>query len=130
MSPQLRLALLAVTALALLGVAVWMLLKLRLTPAERERRRRATISRFGRLRDGVITDFSADTIYYAYSVNGVDYTASQDLADLRDRIPQDPSLLIGHVTLKYAPRNPANSILVCESWSGFRATKRKESYQS
>jgi hypothetical protein len=83
------------------------------------------ISRVGRMMDGMVTDFSTDTVFYAYSVNGVDYAASQDLTGLQDLIPNDPALLIGQVTLKYAPRNPANSILVCESWSGFRAKPTK-----
>jgi hypothetical protein len=125
MGPLARLALLALVALALTALAVWILFKLRLTPLERERRRRAMISRVGRMMDGMVTDFSTDTVFYAYSVNGVDYAASQDLTGLQDLIPNDPALLIGQVTLKYAPRNPANSILVCESWSGFRAKPTK-----
>jgi hypothetical protein len=126
MNSQVRVALLALVVLAFAWIAFSILRKLRLTPAEKERRRRAAISRTGRMHDGMITDVSADAIYYAYSVNGVDYIASQDLSELRDHIPKDPSVLIGYVTLKYAPRNPANSILVCESWSGFRASNRKE----
>jgi hypothetical protein len=126
MSPYVRLVILALAAVALVALAVSILRKLRLTPAERERRRRAMISRAGRMLDGMITDFSADAIYYAYSVNGVDYTASQDLTDLREFVPSDPAQLVGLVTIKYAPRNPANSILVCESWSGFRTKNRKE----
>jgi hypothetical protein len=30
--------------------------------------------------------------------------------------------LIGPASLKYAPRNPANSILICERWSGLRVS--------
>ena len=62
-----------------------------------------------------------DTIYYSYSVRGVTYTASQDLAQLRAQIPADLEKLIGPASLKYSPRNPANSIIVCEKWSGLRA---------
>jgi hypothetical protein len=35
-------------------------------------------------------------------------------------VPADASLIFGQVTLKYLPRDPGNSILVCESWSGLR----------
>ena len=36
-------------------------------------------------------------------------------------LPEDPDRLIGPVYMKYTPRNPANSIIVCEQWSGLRA---------
>jgi len=29
--------------------------------------------------------------------------------------------LVGVANLKYSPKNPANSILICEEWSGLRA---------
>jgi len=79
------------------------------------------INRIGRMSDAMLTDAHGDTLYYLYTVNGVDYNASQDVSALRDRVPAEPSLLIGNVTLKYAPRNPANSIVLCEDWSGLRA---------
>ena len=120
LTPMERLALLSVAACALAAIAVRILYKLRLTPAERERRRRSMINRIGRMSDAMLTDAQPDTLYYLYSVNGVDYNASQDVSALRDRVPVEPSLLVGHVTLKYAPRNPANSIVLCEEWSGLR----------
>lgn len=120
-TPVERLALLALVACALIGAAVHILFKLRLTPAEKEKRRRSMINRIGRMSDAMLTDISSDTLFYLYSVNGVDYNASQDISALRDRVPSEPSLLIGNVTLKYAPRNPANSIVLCEEWSGLRA---------
>ena len=49
------------------------------------------------------------------------YTASQDIGTLRDRLPAEPERLIGVASLKYSPNNPANSILICEDWSGLRA---------
>ena len=30
------------------------------------------------------------------------------------------TVLVGPVTLKYSTRNPANSIIICEEWSGLR----------
>jgi len=120
MTPFERLALLAVVALVLIAVAIKIVFKLRLTPPEKERRRRAMINRIGRMSDAMLTDMHGDTLYYLYSVNGVDYNASQDVSALLDRVPVEPSQLIGHITLKYAPRNPANSIVICEDWSGLR----------
>ncbi|MEP7362357.1 MAG: hypothetical protein ABI972_03810 [Acidobacteriota bacterium] len=120
MTPVERLALLAVVACALIAVAVRIVFKLRLTPPEKEKRRRAMINRIGRMTDAMLTDVHSSTLYYLYSINGVDYNASQDVSALLDRMPVEPSLLIGNITLKYAPRNPANSIVLCEEWSGLR----------
>lgn len=80
------------------------------------------VNRIGRTHDGFLTDVSPGLLAYQYSVNGVDYSASQEIDDLLDRIPEDPAHLIGHVNIKYAPRNPANSILLCASWSGLRTS--------
>ena len=120
LTPVERLALLALVSCLLVAIAIQILFKLRLTPHEKEKRRRAMINRIGRMADAMLTDASGDTLYYLYSINGVDYNASQDVSALRDRVPPEPSLLIGNVTLKYAPRNPANSIVLCEEWSGLR----------
>ena len=119
-SPVERLVLLAAVACLLIGVAVRIVFKLRLTPVEKERRRRSMINRIGRMSDAMLTDAQGDTLYYLYSINGVDYNASQDVSALRDLVPVEASLLVGNITLKYAPRNPANSIVVCEDWSGLR----------
>jgi len=50
----------------------------------------------------------------------VEYNASQDIAALRDLLPAEPGRLVGMANLKYSPKNPANSILICEDWSGLR----------
>ena len=97
------------------------MLRVKGTPEKRERKRRLRVHREGRLGDALITESSEDTLYYTYSVRGVQYTASQDISTLRYRLPADPERLIGHVSLKYATNNPANSILICEEWSGLRA---------
>ena len=86
--------------------------------------RRLAVNRLGRLGDAIIDDVSTDTIYYSYSVRGVYYTACQDISTIREFVPDEPERLIGAATLKYLIRNPANSILVCEDWSGIRAPKR------
>lgn len=120
MSPTLELILLSLLAGVLTALAVWTVRLVRVTPTERERRRRLEVSRIGRMSDGMLTDASADTLYFSYCIMGVEYTASQEVGALRDLLPEDHNSLIGAVTLKYSPRNPANSIVLCEEWSGLR----------
>jgi hypothetical protein len=93
-------------------------------PEKRERKRRLELHLHGRLGDALITGAAEGLLYYAYSVGGVQYEASQDVSELRDRLPAEPERLIGPASLKYAPRNPANSILICEEWSGLRVPSR------
>ena len=66
-------------------------------------------------------DVRDNALYYRYSIAGVEYAASQDISGLRELLPPDPSVLIGPATLKYLPANPANSIVICEEWSGLRS---------
>lgn len=68
----------------------------------------------------MINEVTGDALYYSYSVGGVQYEASQDITALRDLLPAEPERLIGWSGMKYAPNNPANSILICEEWSGLR----------
>lgn len=95
------------------------------TPAERERRRRLLIHAKGRTTDGTVTDIpdgeSNDPalIHYRYLVGGVEYSTAQDVSSLHEAIG-DPHQLLGGVTVKYVPGVPANSIVVCEEWSGLR----------
>jgi hypothetical protein len=56
----------------------------------------------------------------------VEYTACQDLADLQSLLPSDRWSAIGPASIKYDPRNPANSIVLCEEWSGLRTAHRVE----
>jgi hypothetical protein len=121
MSAGAQLAALCGLSAVLIALAILIALRVRGTPEKRERKRRLLVHREGRLGDAMLTEASADTLYYSYSIRGVQYTASQDVATLREHLPADPERLIGHVTLKYATNNPANSILICEEWSGLRA---------
>lgn len=116
-----RLLVLGLSAVLVLAAGLVIVLRARPGPAERERRRRLEVSRRGRMSDGVITDVVDETVYFSYSAMGVEYTASQDVSALRDGLPGDLSAIIGPVTLKYLPANPANSIVACEEWSGLRA---------
>ncbi len=115
-----QLAGLAVILVLLLGAGVTIVLWKRRNPRERERRRRLAVNRYGRMGDGIITDCQEDALYYNYSLRGVEYATAQDVSTLREFLPEDPALLVGPVTLKYSSNNPANSILLCEEWSGLR----------
>ena len=101
-------------------LAMWRAVRSRLSPEKREQRRRLDINLNGRLGDALLTECDENTLYYTYQVRGVHYTASQDISALRDQLPGAPERLGGMVNMKYAAQNPANSILLCEEWSGLR----------
>lgn len=119
MSPWL-LPLAAGAAVLLLGALALIFYRARSAPSERERRRRSRIGVLGRIGDGMLTDIQGDLLHYSYSVHGVPYNTAQDISALRALVPADAALLIGPVSLKYLPRDPGNSIIVCETWSGLR----------
>ena len=118
--------LLALSAI-LFSLAIGIILGARRDTRGRERRRRATVNQYGRLGDALITEVVAQTIFYSYSLSGVVYTASQDVSDLQEILPDEPERLVGPVSLKYIPRNPANSIIMCEQWSGLHVMRSTES---
>jgi len=123
-APQEILLLSGLAAAAIGAVAAVMIVRGRKSPEEKERLRRLAIHRYGRMGDATIHEASDGIVYYSYSIRGVEYTASQDISSLQDRIHVDPETLIGPVGLKFMSRNPFNSIVVCEEWSGIR---RRES---
>ena len=114
-----------VVALSVCGW-VWQARKRRKTPAERERVRRLAVNATGRLAEGILVDDPSaqipspnpELIFYQYRAGGIEYNAAQDvsaLADLMDRASCRPG---NAVAVKYIPRRPSNSIVVCELWSG------------
>jgi hypothetical protein len=109
-------ALLVVLAAAL-GYRAWK--SSRITPEEAERRRRANLVAQGKMGDALLVEFRDGYIFYSYAVRGVEYTASQDLAFMRESLAADLSAM-GPVSVKYDARNPANSIVAAEEWSGLR----------
>ena len=119
-SASVQIVVLVSAACALLALGVYFLSRLRRNPKDKEKRRRLQVNQQGRLGDATITEVQENTIFYEYSVRGVLYTASQDVAHLREQTPGDLERLIGPVMLKYSPQNPANSIILCEEWSGLR----------
>jgi hypothetical protein len=114
--------LLALVAGAVTGaaaMAAWVRPGTRLTPEQREEKRRAAVSRSGRMASGTTTDLTGGVISYTYTIGGVGYSAAQDLSAVLDLLPPNPETLIGRpVSVKYLAHNPANSIVLSENWSG------------
>jgi len=108
----------AVLLVAVVGIYSWY--KKRLSPEELERRRRQSIAAIGKMGDGNITEVQDGSIFYTYLVRGIEYAASQDVSALAIQLPADHWAMVGPVSVKYDPRNPANSIVISEQWNGLR----------
>jgi hypothetical protein len=115
-----QIAVLGALTAGLVALAAWIVLRTRGTPEKRERQRRLLVHHRGRIGDAMINEVTADALYYSYSVGGVQYEASQDITALRHLLPAELERLIGWSGMKYSSNNPANSILICEEWSGLR----------
>jgi hypothetical protein len=102
---------------ALIAYRAWKLS--RISPAERERRRRARLAANGKTGDATLGELRGEMLFYSYNVRGVEYTACQDISLLKAMLPSEFSAA-GPVSVKYDPRNPANSIVLAEKWSGLR----------
>jgi hypothetical protein len=109
------------------GIALWWTLSHRKTAEEIERLRRAHLVRHGRIIDGTVLDWTEqpDTgdlgaLHYRYDIAGVTYECAQDLAPLKQTMTVDTSCFGTPASVRYDPKNPANSIIVAETWSGLR----------
>ena len=107
----------AVALLAVIGLRYWR--ASRVTAEERERRRRAMLVARGKMGDAVLVEIREDLVFFTYSVRGIEYTASQDISARKEHVPPELSCLVS-VGVKYLVRNPANSIVLAEEWSGLR----------
>ncbi len=112
---------------AVAGVTWYLLRRPQLTPDEVEHARRELLAANGRITDGSIVDAPhkledpatpQQVILYNYRIAGVSYEAAQDVSSLSDLVRDVRTDL--PVQVRYAPHNPANSIVVSESWSGLR----------
>jgi hypothetical protein len=108
----------AVVLVAALILRAWLLR--RPTPEELERRRRIGLNHVGKMADAMTLDVHETSVEYSYDVRGIEYTALQDISMLQDHLLPDRLTLAGPASVKYDPRNPANSIVLCEEWSGLR----------
>jgi hypothetical protein len=116
----LALAVAAIASFAVVGYRAWK--ASRVTPEERERRRRALLVSRGKMGDAVLVEVRDELLFFTYDVRGVEYTASQDISSLKNLVPQDLSS-IGAVAVRYLPENPANSIVLAEDWTGLRLSR-------
>jgi hypothetical protein len=113
------LALLGVLVVLLVTIGVRGLLRSQISPDEKERRRRFMLLSAGQVADANLVDILDNLLVYSYAVRGVEYTASQDVSRLKPFVPDDVASL-GLICVKYDPRNPANSIVLAEEWTGLR----------
>jgi len=129
-TPSLRLTfgLVSAGALALGGrmAYAWFLRWRRKDPAELERLRRLDVNTRGRISAGRIVDLvegetagsKSRLVVYSYEVAGVTYEAAQDVAALPEIAAMVQFLAGQTASVKYDPKQPANSIIACEHWSG------------
>jgi hypothetical protein len=90
------------------------------TPEELEQRRREWLTRQGKLAGGEILEVQENLISYQYDVRGLNYATSQDVSALQERLPADRWSIVGGVGVRYDVKNPANSIVLSETWTGLR----------
>lgn len=115
---------------AALGGYVWYnATRVKPTAEELETARRDFLANSGRIVDGSITEtrwaepgdgppLTPQTLIYSYSIGGVTYECAQDVSPLPERVRHVRTDL--PIQVRFDPRNPGDSIVVAESWSGLR----------
>ena len=119
----------AVATVAAVGTAtaVWWKISHRKSADELERERREHLVRHGRIIDATILDWTEQpeenapqALLYRYDIGGVTYECAQDISYFREKLKIDTSCLGMPASVRYDSKNPANSIIPAESWSGLR----------
>lgn len=117
-----------VAGAAAVGTALWLWARSRRPTAEElERRRRDRLATVGRITDGVLIDArtlggeetnetAPEVLIYSYRLAGVTYDCAQDVSKLPERVTG--WRLDQPLQVRYDPRNPGNSVVVAENWSG------------
>jgi hypothetical protein len=133
---------------AIAGTAAYLYIRRRPSEEERERVRRDQLALTGRITDGsitetrwltneqAVTDTNSATVsntptllLYRYKIAGVTYECAQDVSPMPNLVHQVRVDL--PVQVRFDPRNPGNSIVVAEAWSGLRlATHPTKDYDS
>lgn len=126
------------SVVAVVGIAVYIFYNRRPTPEEVERQRREFLATRGRITDATLvdtgleqlkspaqadqaaqaTDPPPEVLHYQYKVGGVGYESLQDVARLAEHVRHVRVDL--PIQVRYDPKNPGNSIVVAETWSGLR----------
>lgn len=123
-----RLYAFAVCAVGVAFAAYALLRRKPKTPEELEQERRTRLNEVGRITDGTVIDVQelsteereATMLIYQYDVAGVSYEASQDVTYLRQWINLHSCRLGLPTSVKYDSRNPGNSMVISEGWTGLR----------
>lgn len=113
------------------AVVSFLLRRLRPSAEEQERRRREQLAAIGRITTGELLEArtllgdesyssTPEVLLYSYRLAGVTYSCAQDVSKLAERVRGFS--IEGPVQIRYDPRNPCNSVLVSESWSGLWLT--------
>jgi hypothetical protein len=126
----------AFSVVATVGVVTYIFWNRRPSAEEIERQRREFLATRGRITDAMlidtgldrrsdtettalnIEDSPPDVLRYQYKVAGVGYESLQDVARLPEHVRHLRVDL--PIQVRYDPKNPGNSIVVAESWSGLR----------
>jgi hypothetical protein len=123
---RLPLAVPAAIGVVAASAGAWLLVRAvrwRRDPAERERRRRIHVHVNGRMGEAMVYQANENELRYRYQLAGVAYDTSQEIGPILHLLPREPEKLLGPALVKYDPRNPFNSIVICEHWTGFRENK-------
>ena len=121
--PTIPIAAPVTVGLAATGILAWVLaryIRRSRSPEERERRRRIRLHINGRLTEVTVYQADSSALHYGYEIAGVLYETAQDITALERYLPRPAEQLVGTAVAKYDPHNPANSILICEHWRGFK----------
>ncbi len=116
---------------ALIGVGLYYKFRKRPTPDELEVLRRARLAATGRIIDGTLVETAFDVtapidspphaLIYRYRIGGVTYERGQDVTHLASHLPDlspGTDLLGSAIQVRYDRDNPADSIIVAETWNG------------
>lgn len=125
--PNIPIAAPATVGVVATGALVWLVaryIRRSRSPEERERRRRIHLHVTGRLAEVTIYQADPSILQYGYEIAGVAYDTTQDISALAEFLPRPAEQLIGTAVAKYDPQNPANSIIVCEHWQGFKERQK------
>lgn len=91
------------------------------SPEEREEKRRRHLATHGRIVDGSLieaapSEMEPQAVIYRYRIAGVTYECSQDVSALAALVK---NLRLDYpVQVRYNRANPADSIVVAETWNG------------
>jgi hypothetical protein len=113
-------------AAALAGLTAYLMLRRRLTPEQKEAKRRTRLAAVGRVIDGELIDATTEAerpqaLIYRYRVSGVTYECGQNISTLISILPdlgEGTDIFGVPVQVRYDRDNPADSIVISETWNG------------